>query len=153
MALIPTNALVAVAWLGQRVPGITPAMVATRLPRETSTWQANGFVQVTPIAGTPDIDLDTRHPLVQIDCWAMNPATTNPPVGKANNLAELIRTAAHSPAALYSSPVTMPNGYEDVIVLSAYARTEPSEVADDPSGYARFTFDFAFDWARIPTPA
>lgn len=146
---IPTNALVAAAWIGQRVPGIIPSMVATRLPRDATTWEAAGFVQVTPITGTPDVDIDVRKPLVQIDCWTNNPNSTNPPVGKANNLAELIRTATHSPAALYSSPVTLPHDYEDAIVLSAYVMTEPAEVPDDPSGYARITFDLALDWARI----
>lgn len=148
---IPTNALVAVAWAGQRVTGITPAMVATRLPRGTEAnpypWRDLGFVQMTPITGTPDVDLDVRHPLVQVDCWAMNPDTTNPPIGKANNLAELVRTATHSPAAPYSSPLAMPTGYAPAILLSAYALTEPVEVADDPSGYARVTFDLALDWA------
>lgn len=146
---IPTSALVAISWIWQRVPGITEQMVASRLPRETSSWAVNGFVQVTPVTGTPDIDIDTRHPLVQVDCWAMNPNTTNPPIGKANNLAELIRTATHSPDARYSSPVTLPHDYEDAIVLSAYAMTEPVVVPDDPSGYARVTFDLALDWARV----
>lgn len=148
MSLIPTSALVAVAWIGQRVPEISAGMVATTLPRDPSSWAAAGFVQVTPITGTPDIDVDTRHPLVQVDCWAMSPTSTNPPVGKANVLAERIRTYAHSRDAAFSSPVTLPHDYDDAIVLGAYALTEPTVVPDDPSGYARVTFDLALDWAR-----
>jgi hypothetical protein len=150
MSLPPTNALVAAAWIAQRVAGFTPAMVSTRLPRDVTTWQATGFVQVTPITGTPDVDLDVRHPLVQVDTWAAG-STTSPPIGKANVLAERIRIATFD-GALYGKPVETPHDYDDAIVLSAYALTEPAEVPDDPSGYARFTFDLALDWARITPP-
>lgn len=47
----PTNALVAVAWLGRRVAGLVPGMVATRLPRDLSTWADLGFVQATVVTG------------------------------------------------------------------------------------------------------
>lgn len=149
----PTNALVAEAWIGQRVPGITSAMVATRLPRDVTAWADLGFVQVTPITGTPDIDVPIRRPLVQIDCWAValdssGAVSAKPPVHKANRLAELIRVGTELDTALYSSPVAMPTHYTDAIVLSAYPLTEPSEVTGDPSGYARVTFDLAIDWTR-----
>jgi hypothetical protein len=42
----------------------------------------------------------------------------------------------------------MPTNYSPAIVLSAYPLSEPSRVEADPSGYARFTFDLALDWAR-----
>jgi hypothetical protein len=149
----PTNALVAAAWIGQRVAGIAPSQVATRLPQDVSTWADEGFVQVTPITGSPDVDTGIRKPLVQVDCWAATVdaagnVSTKQPVGKANRLAELIRTATELPSALYGRPVTMPANYSGAIVLSAYPLTEPVEVPDDPSGYARFTFDLALDWAR-----
>lgn len=150
----PTNALVAAAWIGQRVPGIVAGQVATKLPRDVTTWGAEGFVQVTPVTGMPDVDIPVRHPLVQVDCWAVTidgqgNVSTKPPVHKANRLAELIRTATELDTALYSSPVNMPVNYLGAVVLSVYPITEPAEVPDDPSGYARFTFDLALDWARI----
>lgn len=147
MSFPPTNALVAAAWIAQRVPGFTSAMVATQLPRDTTTWATSGFVQVTPITGTPDVDIDVRRPLVQIDTWATS-GGTNPPVGKANVLAERIRIATFD-GALYGRPVVTKDGYDNAIVLSAYVLTEPAEVTDDPSGYARFTFDLALDWVRL----
>lgn len=147
MSYPPTSALVAAAWIAQRVPGFTDSMVASRLPRDISAWAANGFVQVTPIAGTPDVDIDVRRPLVQIDAWAVAPGSTNPPVGKANVLAERVRIATFD-GALYGKVVTLPHDYDDAIVLSAYALTEPTVVDGDPSGYARVTFDLALDWAR-----
>lgn len=149
----PTNALVAVAWIGQRVPGISSSQVATRLPTAFATWADEGFVQVTIITGTPDIDTGIRKPLAQVDCWAATVdaagnVSTKQPTGKANRLAELIRTATELPSAEYGKPVTMPANYAGAIVLSAYPLTEPVEVPDDPSGYARVTFDLALDWAR-----
>lgn len=153
----PTNALVAAAWIGQRVPGIVAGQVATRLPRDVKTWGAEGFVQVSPVTGVPDVDIPVRHPLVQVDCWAVTidaagNVSTKQPVHKANRLAELIRTATELDSARYSSPVTMPAHYAGAIVLSAYPLTEPSEVPDDPSGYARVTFDLALDWVRVDPP-
>jgi hypothetical protein len=149
----PTNALVAVAWIGQRVPGVVAGQVATRLPRDKAAWADEGFVQVTPITGVPDVDIDVRHPLVQVDAWAVTldaagNVSTRPPINKANRLAELVRTACHLDTARYSSPVEMPANYLGAIVLSAYPITEPSEMPDDPSGFARVTFDLALDWAR-----
>lgn len=151
----PTNAIVAAAWIGQRVVAVTPAMVATRLPREVADWAVTGFVQCTPITGVPDVDIPVRHPLVQVDAWAVKldaegNITNKPPVGKANVLAERVRIATESPSALYGRKVITPPQYEDAIVLSAYALTEPAEISDDPSGYARVSFDLALDWARVP---
>jgi len=143
----PTNGLVAQAWLAQRVDGLAEGMVASTLPRETAAWAELGFVQVTPVTGTPDVDLDVRHPLVQVDCWAMTPNSVKPPRMKAHRLAELIRVATFE-GARYSQPVTLPAAYAGAIVLSAYLNTEPAEVPDDPSGYARVTFDLALDWVR-----
>ncbi len=149
----PTNALVAAAWIGQRVAGITDGMVATRLPRDPAVWADLGFVQVTPITGAPEVDVPIRRPLVQVDCYAVTldatgTVSTKQPVNKANRLAELIRTATELPTAKYSSPVTMPANYAGAIVLSVYPVSEPAEVPDDPSGYARVTLDLAIDWAR-----
>lgn len=150
----PTNAIVAAAWVAQRVPGFTTDMVATRLPRKTIEWAATGFVQVTPITGVPDVDIPVRHPVVQVDAWAVKldaegNVTNKPPIGQANVLAERVRIATEE-GALYNSKVITPAGYEDAIVLSAYPLTEPVEMPDDPSGYARFTFDLALDWVRVP---
>lgn len=149
----PTNALVAAAWVGQRVPGIAEAMVATKLPRDPAAWAELGFVQITPITGSPEIDVPIRRPLVQIDCYAVTldaggTVSTKPPIGKANRLAELIRVGTELPSAKYSSPVTLPAIYGGAIVLSAYPLTEPTEVTEDPAGYARVTFDLAIDWVR-----
>lgn len=148
----PTNALVACAWLAQRVPGFDASMVATRLPRDVTQWAENGFVQVTPITGVPDVDIPVRHPLVQVDLWRVTldtqgNITNKPPVAKANIMAECVRVATED-GALYNTKVTLPAAYEDAIVLSVYPLSEPTEISGDPSGYARVTLDLAFDWTR-----
>ncbi|MDN8923974.1 hypothetical protein Q0P01_14380, partial [Staphylococcus aureus] len=66
----------------------------------------------------------------------------------AARLAELVRVATELPTAKYSTPVEMPANYAGAIVLSAYVVTEPYEVTDDPSGFARISLDLVLDWAR-----
>lgn len=144
----PTNALVAVAWLSRRVTGLNASMVATKLPRDSDAWADLGFVQATVIAGTPEIYLGTRHPYVQVDAWATSPSSVKPPVGKANRLAELILRATENDAQTFSAELDLGENYMAVRVLSVYPLTEPSPIQDDPSGYARVTFDLMIDWVR-----
>lgn len=152
---LPTTALVAVAWLGQRVPGIAAAQVATRLPRDLATWLDEGFVQVTIIPAAAEVDSGARRRgIAQIDAWGANAATdgsatAKPAVMKATRLAELIMRGMEDAVQSFGRPVTMPANYAAARVLSVYPMTEPSEVPDDPSGFGRVTFDLALDWARI----
>lgn len=151
----PTSALVAVAWLRQRVTGISAGQVATKLPRDMTTWSDEGFVQATVISGSPDVDIPVRRALVQVDCWAValdagGNVTTSPPVAKATRLAELIMDIVTRPEMQqYGREVTMPANYLPARVLSVYPLTEPAEVPDDPSSFARVTLDLAIDWARV----
>lgn len=151
---LPTGPLVAVGWLGQRVPGLAPAMVATRLPRDVATWADAGFVQVTIIPAAGPVDSgDTRRAFAQVDCWGVNVAAdgsagSRPAVAKANRLAELIIRATEDDVQAFGLPVDMPLHYLPARVLAAYPSTEPSEVADDPSGYGRVTLDLVLDWVR-----
>jgi len=155
---LPTSALVVVAWLGQRVPGLAPGMVATKLPREISAWADAGFVQVTIVPMPAEVDVPVRHALAQIDAWGVNlkadgSGDMKPPGAKATRLAELIMRATEDDvqraAGGFGRPVDMPANYLAARVQAAYPSTEPSEVPDDPSGYGRVTFDLALDWARI----
>lgn len=155
---LPTSALVVVAWLGQRVPGLAASSVATRLPREISDWADDGFVQVTIVPGAAEVDIPVRRALAQIDCWGVTvradgSAAAKPAVMKATRLAELIVRATEDDvqraAGGFGRPVTMPGDYLAARVQAAYPMTEPSEIPDDPSGYGRVSFDLALDWARI----
>lgn len=153
----PTAPLVAVAWLGARVAGITDDQVATSLPKDAASWADAGFIQVTLVPGGVDVDVPQRRTsVVQLDFWAVKVdaagnISNKPPWNKANRLAELTRIATEdAQTGHYGKPVTMPDGYEGARVFAAYLISEPSIVRDDPSGYARLTADLAVDWARIP---
>lgn len=152
----PTNELVAVAWLSQRVNGIVAGQVATTLPSfkdGTLSWAAEGFVQVQAIpGGVPDVELPIRHPVLQVDFWAANvdssgSVTGKPPWNKANRLAELVREATLEQQ--YGQPVTLPADYLGARVLAAILISEPMRMEGDPSGYARFSADLALDWVRL----
>lgn len=149
----PTSALVVCAWIAENVPGVTAAMVATALPRDPQAWASTGFVQVTIVPGAADVDGLVRNVYAQVDCWAatLDAAGTvsqKRPVHRANGLAEAIRVATEERSAQYGRPVTLPAGYSGARVLSWYTTTEPNSVPDDPSGYARVTFDLVLTWAR-----
>lgn len=152
---LPTAALVAVAWIGQRVPGITAGMTSTRLPRDLGTWAVNGFAQVTIVPGLTEVDSGgRRRATVQIDAWGINLAAdgsagTKPAVNKATRIAELIVRATEDDIQAFGRPVTLPDDYLDARVLAAYTMTDPSPVPDDPSGFGRVTFDLALDWVRL----
>ena len=133
----------------------SPAMVATSLPRDLSTWADEGFVQVTIVPGGVDVDSGaTRSAIAQIDAWGVNVAADGsaqgrPAVFKATRLAELIRRASEDDVQVFGRPVEMPANYLPARVLAAYPLTDPSPIPDDPSGYGRVTFDFALEWARL----
>jgi hypothetical protein len=152
---LPTGALVAVAWLGQRIDGLSSGMVATKLPRDLSTWAATGFVQASVIPSPGPIDSgDGRLAYVQIDAWGVNVAAdgsagATPALGKATRAAELIMRGLEDDAQVFGGTLAMPAGYDAVRVLSAWPMSEPSPVPDDPSGYGRVTFDLALKWARV----
>jgi len=152
----PTSDLVAVAWLGG-IAGLTPDMVSTNLPQDNSTWAATGFCTVSTIGGTPDLYLPVRKPVYQVDCWAVNPSSGRPPWGKANHLAELIRShveagprVSNFARLLSFTPV---GAYFGANVVEAILRTEPRRVTvpavmptGDEASYARYLFDLELVW-------
>ena len=142
----PNTDLVALAWLSQRVPGITAAQVAGTLP-DVASWLAEGFVTAASVPGTqPVIDLPVRRPIIQVDTWgASGTSTAKPHWPKAYRLAELIRLAAEE-GQVYGQPVTLPAEYTGARVQAVYLVTEPNKVPGDPSGYAHVTLDLAVDW-------
>ncbi|UYL87142.1 tail terminator [Microbacterium phage OscarSo] len=152
---LPTAGLVAQAWLAQRVPTFSAAMVASSLPRDVTTWADAGFVQVTIVPGAARVDSgEARGSLVQVDCWAVTvgadgSVAAKPPVAKATRLAELILRACDDDVQVFGRPVDMPANYLPARVLAVYPATDPSEIPGDPGGYARVTLDLRVDWARL----
>lgn len=157
MPFNPNNDLVAEKWVGG-VPGLVPAMVATTLPRDVTTWTtiqtAKAFVVVTVIAGNQDLHLPIRKPVVQVDCWATRIGSTNPPWGTANLVAEMIRENIDARPVLYKRRLTFTDkgDYRAALVQEAIMRTEPRRAitpgtpTGDEAGYARYMFDLELQW-------
>lgn len=148
MPYLPTNELVAIAWL-KSIEGIPENSVNTQLPADNSTWEASGFVQVGMAGGTPDMYTPQNQPVLQVDCWAANPNSEKPPWGKANNLAEIIKAAVYDKR--YWGHLTLPATHENVRVLGAVATTEPRRVLGDEARFACYTFDLQLFWVRNPS--
>lgn len=149
----PTGELVAEAWLGQNVPGLTPAIVGMTLPSDVTKWIDTGFLQLAALpTGVPDVDLPVRHTILTLDGWGCTLTTgqtssVKPAWMLAARLIELVRVATEDEqTGKYGRPVTMREGYRSARVQAAYLITEPLRVRDDPSGYGRFTADLAIDW-------
>lgn len=153
MPMNPNSDLVAVAWLSG-ITGLSADMVSTNLPQDYTTWATSGFVTTSVIGGSPDLYLPIRMPVVQVDCWAVNPSSGRPPWGKANYLAELIRShvEAGPRTANHSRLLTFPQGdYFGAIVMTAIMRTEPRRgitegLGGDTASYARYLFDLELHW-------
>lgn len=140
----PNSDLVMLAWLAQRVPGVTAGQVAAQLP-DVASWAAEGFVTAQSIPGTqPSVDLPIRKPIIQIDTWGASESSAKPHWPKAFRLAELIRLATELQS--YGMPVDLGPSYNGARVQAVYLVTEPNRVSGDPSGYAHVTFDVALDW-------
>ncbi|WP_406444557.1 hypothetical protein OHB14_36745 [Streptomyces sp. NBC_01613] len=137
-ALRATPELVAEAWLKTVVGDI----VATTLPKPradgTLSWADSGFVTLVVAGGTPNLYVPLREPVVGVDCWATNPQSQKPPWNKAACLAEAIQAACYDHPAI-PQRVTLPAGYPQAQVLSAYTTGDHRRVPDDPSSYAHYS--------------
>ena len=145
---LANSELVAVAWL-QGAAGIEAGQVATTLPTDVTTWQANGFVQVCPaVGGAPQLHYALREPVVQIDTYAVNPASGKPPWGTAASLMELLVAATYDTARMQRT-LTLPAGYPQARLFTAHFLTEPRRLPGDDSSYARYSADLAFHWYSL----
>ncbi|MEV6504793.1 hypothetical protein AB0M61_01560 [Streptomyces sp. NPDC051642] len=132
-----TPELVAIAWLKT----VVGDRVATTLPKPgadgTISWADGGFVTVVTAGGSPNLYVPLRDPVIGVGCWAVNPQSQKPPWQAAAVLAEAIQAACYDHPAI-PQRVTLPAGYPDAQVLSAYTTGEHRRVPDDPSSYAHY---------------
>lgn len=150
-----TTDLVACTWLAS-LPGFSPAMVGTTLPRPDGdgvlSWASTGFVQVTAVVGgTPEMYVPLASPVIQIDCWATQADSDLPPWAKANALAENIRWGCLDPAN-FQRAITLRSGYAQARMKSAYLLTEPRRVPGDEADYARYLVNLTLNWVEVTTP-
>ena len=146
MAFNPNSELVVMTYLRTILdPAIS---VGTTLPEDVTTW-ANGFVQVTVVGGSPDLDVPTRRPLVQVDAWIPSVNGSKPKWSRANTLIEDVF------AALYrdeNTQVVLELGnYQDALVQEVSVASEPRRVTGDPANHARYTFDITVLWITSET--
>lgn len=132
--LRPNHELVAIAWLKT----IVGDRVATTLPKDAASWAATGFCTVDTVGGTPNLYVPLREPVMGVQCWAVNLNSQKPPWNKASSLAEAIQAACMDHPTVPRT-LTIPGGYPQVQVKSAYLTGEPRRMPDDPSSYARYS--------------
>jgi hypothetical protein len=141
--------LVAIAYLGQ-LPELAPSRVASTLPTDVSTWQADGFVQVQTIGGDTNHDFAFEHPVVQVDVWAAPTHSQRPPWGKAHDLAQVLRAGVLGLAGTHVALTLPPAGFPAAVVHAAYFLMPFRRVPGDPANYARYTADLQLHWTEEP---
>jgi hypothetical protein len=139
----PNSELVFGAWLSS-VAGLSPSMVATQLPSDLAAWQKSGFVTYVVNGGSPSIYTPLRSPVFGVDCWAAAKGSSKPQWFMANSLAEKIRQGCNADNA--QRWLTMPTGYEQARVATAYLLSEPQRVYDDAGNLARYRMNVQANW-------
>lgn len=141
------NANLVVEALVGRVFGTTDH-VASSLP-SFDKWVESGFVTYENLSGVPGLHLPTRNPVFRLSFWATTsrPGTTAPPWAKAFDLAGQVETALQAP--IVSGVFATRANYADHYLITAYPTTEPAEVKNDPSGYARVDMSVLIKWAEV----
>lgn len=150
----PDDEKVSVAWL-KTLPGV-PSTVGTTLPGNPLAWSTDGFVQVTVVGGTPELDSPLYRPVLQVDVWTNTPNSGKPPWGKAGALAANIIFQTYNVANIEKS-IAMPDTFYDVRVMTANVLSQPRRITEradnnsDSSGYARVQFDMELNWTvKVP---
>lgn len=149
--LLPHGELVAQAWL-RGLEGIPTNGVGTTLPKDNSTWAASGFVQIEIAGGTPGVYMPTSNPVISIKCFACAVNSSQPPWGKANQLAEIIKLSGYGSVDSYNSPqrvVALAPQYQNARVLGVYPLSEPQRMPSDEARFALYKIDMQFVY--VPT--
>lgn len=147
----PNSELVAVTYM--RSLSLGPAEtfgVGTTLPEATSSW-TDGFVVAQVVGGSSDIDVPSKHPLVQLDVYVPSVNTSKPQWGKAATIAADIvqKLYAHDST---STELVLPITFKNAYVQTAYAVSEPRRISNDPAGHARYTVDVILNWVTVEPP-
>lgn len=146
MARPPNDELVAVAFI-KTLHATLASIVATRLPTDPTAWQVDGFVVVRGIGGAQHDDVPYQSPTIQLDCYAVNPNTDDPPWDKAADLASLIGQGAYDMTKL-NQPLTLRAGY-DMARVTGFRPQRPRRQVGDPASYAWYQIDAQLDWVPL----
>lgn len=141
--------LVALAWLrslaGVPLDAGGNKAVATTLPA-LAKWATSGFITLGPIFGSTDeLYVPLKHPVVQLDFWAVNATSKHPDYGLANELAEIVREAIDLTTFDGVPEIVMPTAVRPVWLSSIYAVSGVQNIPD-PNNYAHYTMDVHIGW-------
>lgn len=148
--LLPNGELVAKAWI-LGVPGIPAHSVATTLPEDRSTWAASGFIRVTAFPSTPELHVQKRMTVIDIESvFQAKEGSDKPPWNKAAQNAEKIFNATYDDDALFiQRRLILPTAYDDARVLTVIPG-EPERRGEDPDSNAIYGMAATFNWIRVP---
>lgn len=118
--------------------------IGSTLPEDKASW-SDGFIQVAVVTGIPTIDMPTRRPTLQVDCWVPSINSSKPQWSKANTIAEDLVQSFYGLGNTGTKLALGPN-FMDAQVQSVYAVGEPQRINNDPAGHARYTFDVNLIW-------
>lgn len=144
-----STTLVALAWLrslaGVPLDAGGNKAVAASLPA-LAKWATSGFITLGPIFGSTDeLYTPLKHPVVQLDFWAVNATSKHPDYGLANELAEIAREAIDLTTFEGVPEIVMPAAVRPVWLSSIYAVSGVRNVPD-PNNYAHYTMDVHIGW-------
>jgi hypothetical protein len=137
--------LVAVAFL-RTLTGLS-GIVATRLPTDPAAWSATGFVVVRGLGGDQHAEIPWNRPNIQVDCYAVNPNSDDPPWDLAADLAAYVCAGARDMTKL-GAALTLRTGYDQARV-TGFATQRPRRQTTDPASYAWYQIDAQLDWVPL----
>jgi hypothetical protein len=135
-----TTRKVSIAWLLSL--GLA---AAAELPTDISTWAGTGFITPAASGGSPGIHVPVAHPIISLQCWAVDPDTDVPPWNLAGDLAEAVRAGGFSHGTQVQ--LALADSDQNARVLSAYVISEPRPSYGDMGDYACMKVDLALHWA------
>lgn len=141
----PNSELVATTLLKNILSLTKNSGVGTTFPEDLNTI-SDGFVQIQVVGGSPDKDVPTRRPLIQVDCYVPSINRSKPKWGQAASMAEEITDFIYAYGEKEQTLVVLGPNFHDALVQSIILATEPRRVTGDPGGHARFTFDIQLTW-------
>jgi hypothetical protein len=147
VTLLPTTRLVAIGWLQLVVPGIG---VDKRLPTvaDYPALRTDGFLRIAGAGGDPDPYVPMRGPVIQVECWLAPPATGEPVSwARAQQLAERVLNATYDGTFMRRRiDLSAVGNYAPARVHTVTALTEPDDVEEPGSDWARVDLDLLFQW-------
>lgn len=149
--LNPNSELVATTFVRELLSPVPANFgVGTTLPENTASW-SDGFIQLQVVGGSPDIDVPTRRPLIQVDCWVPSINSSKPQWGRAATIGENLTNFIYEFGEGIGKQLSL-GTFKDALVQSVYLASEPRRITNDPAGHARFSFDISLTWIVSETP-